>query len=98
MAPVEEFAPAKINLALHVTGQRADGYHLLDSLVVFADAGDRLTFTPSAEDRFTVSGPFGAAVPTDAGNLVVRARDALRSLAGQGGHPAPPVHIHLEKN
>ena len=98
MASVEEFAPAKVNLALHVTGQRADGYHLLDSLVVFADAGDRLTFSPSAEDSFTVSGPFSGTVPADAGNLVVTAREALRSQAGQGGHPAPPVHIHLEKN
>ena len=37
-------APAKINLALHVVGQRADGYHLLESLVTFADAGDRIGF------------------------------------------------------
>ena len=42
---IEAFAPAKINLTLHVTGQRDDGYHLLDSLVVFADVGDRLLFT-----------------------------------------------------
>ena len=41
---IEEFAPAKVNLALHVTGRRADGYHLLDSLVVFANTGDRLSF------------------------------------------------------
>ena len=99
---VEEFAPAKVNLALHVTGQRADGYHLLDSLVVFADAGDRLTFSPSGDDRFTVSGPFGASLPTDAspktGNLVLRARDALRAEAQGQGAFAPPVHIHLEKN
>ena len=39
----EVFAPAKINLTLHVTGQRGDGYHLLDSLVVFADVGDRIS-------------------------------------------------------
>jgi 4-diphosphocytidyl-2-C-methyl-D-erythritol kinase len=99
---VEEFAPAKINLALHVTGQRADGYHLLDSLVVFTDAGDRLTFTPSEEDRFTVSGRFGGSLPLDSapgtGNLVLRARDALRAHAGDRGNSAPPVHIHLEKN
>lgn len=99
---VEEFAPAKVNLALHVTGQRDDGYHLLDSLVVFADAGDRLTFSPSDEDRFTVSGRFGASLPTDAapksGNLVLRARDALRAEAEGQGWPAPWVHIHLEKN
>ena len=42
-----EFAPAKINLCLHVTGQRADGYHLLDSLVLHVDVGDfiRVFFT-----------------------------------------------------
>ncbi|WP_258160925.1 4-(cytidine 5'-diphospho)-2-C-methyl-D-erythritol kinase [Rhizobium sp. TH2] len=104
MAPgeTEEFAAAKINLALHVTGQRADGYHLLDSLVVFADAGDRLTFSPSEEDRFTVSGRFGGSLPLDSepktGNLVLRARDALRARAAARGNSAPPVHIHLEKN
>ena len=50
---VEEPAPAKVNLALHVTGRRADGYHLLDSLVVFAEAGDvvRLTVAPDDADR-----------------------------------------------
>jgi 4-diphosphocytidyl-2-C-methyl-D-erythritol kinase len=39
-----QIAKAKINLCLHVTGQNTDGYHLLDSLVVFADCGDELTF------------------------------------------------------
>ncbi len=43
---VEAFAPAKINLTLHVTGQRDDGYHLLDSLVVFADVGDTVLVSP----------------------------------------------------
>lgn len=99
---IEEFAPAKVNLALHVTGRRADGYHLLDSLVVFASAGDRLTFSPGEEDRLTVSGRFAAALSNDAapvsGNLVVRARDALRDWASRTGVPTPPVHIHLEKN
>ena len=42
------FAPAKVNLYLHVTGRRADGYHLLDSLVAFADIGDFVTATPAA--------------------------------------------------
>lgn len=88
-----EFAPAKINLALHVTGRRADGYHTLESLVVFADVGDRLTVSPAAEDGFAVTGPMAAAVPTDEGNLVVRARDRLRAV-----HPsAGPVSILLEK-
>ena len=99
---IEEFAPAKVNLALHVTGRRADGYHLLDSLVVFADVGDRLTFSLSEEDRLTISGRFAAGLPSDAmpgsGNLVIRARDALRDWASRAGVQAQPVHIHLEKN
>jgi 4-diphosphocytidyl-2-C-methyl-D-erythritol kinase len=99
---VEEFAPAKINLALHVTGRRADGYHLLDSLVVFADAGDRLAFAPGDEDRLTISGRFAASLLGDAvtgsGNLVIRARDAVRQWALHASLATPPVHIHLEKN
>jgi 4-diphosphocytidyl-2-C-methyl-D-erythritol kinase len=99
---IEEYASAKINLALHVTGQRADGYHLLDTLVTFAEAGDRLTFQPVEQDVFTVSGRFSAALRADGrpkpDNLVLRARDALRTLAHGRGSVAPPVHIHLEKS
>ena len=73
MTTVEVFAPAKINLSLHVTGRRADGYHLLDSLVAFADAGDRLQITPGADLSLTVSGMFAKGVPQDARNLVWRA-------------------------
>ncbi|MEO0390255.1 MAG: 4-(cytidine 5'-diphospho)-2-C-methyl-D-erythritol kinase [Pseudomonadota bacterium] len=72
----EAFAPAKINLTLHVTGQRADGYHLLDSLVVFADVGDRLRLTPAAEMSLNVTGPFADGVPTGSSNLVWRAAQA----------------------
>lgn len=86
-------APAKINLALHVTGQRADGYHLLDTLAVFTQAGDRLVLEPSPSDRFTISGPMAAALDPDEPNLVTRARDLLRAA-----HPFPPVSIHLEKH
>ena len=99
---IEEFAPAKVNLALHVTGRRADGYHLVDSLVVFASAGDRLSFEAAAEDRLSLSGRFAAALPDGAAaggdNLVIRARDALRAWVSQRGAPTPPVHIRLEKN
>ncbi|ANM09389.1 4-diphosphocytidyl-2-C-methyl-D-erythritol kinase [Rhizobium sp. N541] len=91
-----EAARAKINLALHVTGQRADGYHLLDMLVTFADCGDRLGFLPSQADAFTLSGRFGEMLAGDGGtNLVLRARDLLREAVGA---LAFPVHIHLEKN
>jgi 4-diphosphocytidyl-2-C-methyl-D-erythritol kinase len=85
----EAFAPAKVNLTLHVTGRRADGYHLLDSLVVFADAGDRLTLAAAPADRLTVTGPRAAGVPTDGSNLVQRAA----ALIGGG-----PFAITLEKH
>ncbi|WP_170925249.1 4-(cytidine 5'-diphospho)-2-C-methyl-D-erythritol kinase [Roseovarius gaetbuli] len=70
---VEARASAKINLTLHVTGRRDDGYHLLDSLVVFADFGDRITVRPATATRLTVTGPMAAGVPVDAGNLVLKA-------------------------
>lgn len=88
--PVAETAPAKINLALHVLGRRADGYHELDSLVVFADFGDRLIAAPAEAFRLELAGPFAAGVPAGADNLVVR---ALR-LTG----PLPPVALRLVKN
>jgi 4-diphosphocytidyl-2-C-methyl-D-erythritol kinase len=91
-------APAKINLALHVVGQRPDGHHLLESLVTFADAGDRIGISPTSEDLFTVSGPFAEDVPLSQDNLVLRARDLLRAHQVASGLDAPPVHIHLEKN
>ncbi|WP_054002720.1 4-(cytidine 5'-diphospho)-2-C-methyl-D-erythritol kinase [Shimia sp. SK013] len=74
---VKAFAPAKVNLTLHVTGQRADGYHLLDSLVMFADAGDEITVEAADETTLTVLGPMAAGVPTDKRNLVVQAANLL---------------------
>lgn len=71
----EVVAPAKINLTLHVTGQRADGYHLLDSLVVFAELGDRLRFDPAERMSLRVTGRFAEGVPGDARNLVWRAAE-----------------------
>ncbi|SCB19618.1 4-(cytidine 5'-diphospho)-2-C-methyl-D-erythritol kinase [Rhizobium multihospitium] len=96
-----EEAPAKINLALHVTGRRADGYHLLDMLVSFARHGDRLFFRASEDDDFSLSGRFGPLLSADAeagDNLVLKARDLLRQAANSAGFDAPPAHIHLEKN
>ena len=71
--PTEAAAPAKINLTLHVTGQRADGYHLLDSLVVFAELGDRLVMSPAPAMALRVMGRFAGGVPCDGRNLVWRA-------------------------
>lgn len=73
----EAFAPAKVNLALAVTGRRPDGYHLLDSLVVFADIGDRLSAEPADALELSVTGPEAAGVPTGPQNLVLRAARAL---------------------
>lgn len=73
MTAVEEFAPAKVNLTLHVTGQRADGYHLLDSLVVFADVGDRIRAAPAKGLGLTIDGPHGAGLSAGPDNLVLRA-------------------------
>lgn len=92
-ASLSEPAHAKINLALHVTGRRADGYHTLESLVVFARAGDRITVTPASADDFTVSGAYAAETPRDASNLVLRARDLFRAHGG-----CEPLAIHLEKH
>ena len=75
---VTAFAPAKVNLYLHVTGRRADGYHLLDSLVAFADIGDRLRAEPAASLSLVIDGPEAAslaAVGDD--NLVLRAARLL---------------------
>lgn len=85
---IKAIAPAKINLTLHVTGQRDDGYHLLDSLVMFADVGDRLVLATGAETSLHITGPFAGGVPEDHRNLVWQAAE----LAGWAGH------IQLEKN
>lgn len=75
-------APAKVNLYLHVVGRRADGYHLLDSLIVFAGVGDDVTVSPAADLTLTVDGPFGSLVPAGPENLVLRAARALAQRMG----------------
>ena len=89
-----EFAPAKINLALHVTGQREDGYHLLDTLVAFANIGDNLAFSPAETLTLSIDGPFAAALPVDENNLILRAASALQQAAGI----TSGAEIRLEKN
>ena len=81
-ARVEEFAPAKINLFLHVGTRRADGYHPLESLVVFVDAGDTLVFEDADSLSLTIDGPFGEGLAGEGDNLVLRAARALAAKAG----------------
>jgi 4-diphosphocytidyl-2-C-methyl-D-erythritol kinase len=72
-----ETARAKINLMLRVTGRRADGYHELESLVVFADLADTLTFEPAGHASLEVTGPFADAIGAAGDNLILKAFNAL---------------------
>jgi 4-diphosphocytidyl-2-C-methyl-D-erythritol kinase len=92
---VAAFAAAKINLYLHVTGRRPDGYHFVDSLVAFADIGDRLWVKRARSLSLAISGP-GATELEAAGedNLVLRAARLLARHAGI----EPGAAIRLEKN
>lgn len=92
---ISEAAPAKVNLALHVTGRRDDGYHLLDTLVVFTEAGDTVHAAPSGTDRLDIDGRFAEALAGSNDNLVTRARDLLRTVAGDMA--TPPVALSLDK-
>lgn len=91
---VEAFAPAKINLFLHVGEKRNDGFHELESLVVFAEAGDALTFEPSDALTLSLAGPFASGLDAESDNLVLR---AARTLAAHSGRRATAA-IRLTKN
>ena len=90
-----ELARAKVNLSLHVTGQRPDGYHLLDSLVAFPQVGDRLSLEPSESLELQIDGPFGRNLegPPEK-NLVLK---AARAFAVVAGIPVPRVCVQLTK-
>ena len=79
---LEETAPAKVNLFLHVVGRRSDGYHLLDSLAVFPAVGDALRATPAEVLSLALAGPFGGALQAEPDNLVLRAARGLAELTG----------------
>lgn len=89
-----EVAPAKVNLTLHVTGRREDGYHLLDSVVVFAGAGDLIRARPAPALTLEISGAFSAGLEQEPDNLVLR---AARLLAAETGR-TPEASLTLEKN
>ncbi|MGE5565773.1 MAG: 4-(cytidine 5'-diphospho)-2-C-methyl-D-erythritol kinase [Parcubacteria group bacterium] len=88
------FAPAKVNLFLHVGPAGADGYHPICSLMAFADIGDRLSIQAAEAPTFEVTGPFAGELGDGADNLVVRAaRALLTSVPG----PKPPFQLILDK-
>jgi len=90
-------APAKLNLNLRITGRRDDGYHLLESAVVFTAFGDSLTICSrdaGGDDILAVTGPFSHAMPAaSADNICLRAVRAFRQAGGAYG----PLDIRLDK-
>ncbi|WP_298222388.1 4-(cytidine 5'-diphospho)-2-C-methyl-D-erythritol kinase [Acidocella sp.] len=87
---IASFAPAKVNLYLHVTGRRADGYHLLDSLAVFPNVGDLVEVEAATELALNLDGRFGATLQNEPDNLLLK---AARTLA-----PGRGARLRLEKN
>ncbi len=88
-----KIAPAKVNLFLHIVGRRADGYHLLESLVAFADFGDEVSITPALKTSLTIAGPF-ATPALHEGNSVLKALSVIQEALGQ----ADAFAITLAKN
>ena len=91
-----ESAPAKINLALHVTGRRPDRYHDLESLVVFADLADELEAVEAPADTLKITGPFATGLGAGETNLVMRAVAAFRSRWPDGVRTG--LSLTLRKN
>jgi len=94
LAELEAFAPAKVNLFLHVGAPRPDGFHPISSLMVFADVGDRLAATPAERLSLRVEGPMAGHAPPGEDNLVLR---AARALAERAGVPEPGLGLVLHK-
>jgi 4-diphosphocytidyl-2-C-methyl-D-erythritol kinase len=99
--PITVFAPAKINLYLHIAGRREDGYHDLDSLVVFADIGDRVTIEPASDFSLRINGPFASGFTVketdsspNSSNLVARAVWEMSRAARRD----PKFRVTLNKN
>ena len=88
-----EIAAAKLNLALHVRGKRSDGRHDIETIFAFCIDGDGLSAETANELTLTASGPFGAELPEDGENLILRAARALQSKAGI----SLGASIHLDK-
>ena len=84
---VDELAPAKLNLALHVRHRRTDGYHAIETLFAFCRDGDRVSVARAERDSFALSGPFASALAGEGDNLVTRAAQAFAAaMAVDGSH------------
>jgi len=92
---ITRFAPAKVNLYLHVTKKRDDGFHELDSLAVFADIGDTVTVVPGQGLSLSITGPFADDLDAGEDNLVLKAARALATHAGvrRGAHITLDKHL-----
>ena len=93
-------AHAKINLALHVTGQRPDGYHLIESLVTFAEVHDLVTVATAKQrgvaNSIEISGPFAEALEPGGSNLALEGASAILEHVPAAWRP--PLVVGLEKN
>ena len=98
-APLVLEAPAKLNLCLRVIGRRADGYHLLQSLVVFLDLADRVALKPAVAWSMRMIGPFAAQLAGD-DNLALRAGRLIADHAGHDTAACAPLAaaIEIDKN
>lgn len=89
-------APAKLNLFLHITGRRDDGYHLLESVFIFTDVGDDIIITPSASLSLHINGLFQPLLCNEPIEKNLAYRAAL--LLQKKYHVTAGAHIHLTKN
>jgi len=93
-------AHAKINLALHVTGQRPDGYHQIETLVTFAEVHDLVTVATAKQrgvaNSLDVSGPFAGALEPEGSNLALDGASAILEHVPEAWRP--PLVVELEKN
>lgn len=96
MINISYTAPAKINLFLHITNKLDNGYHLIESVMVFVDYGDELSITESQEFSFSVNGAYGKDIPSDDNNIAIKALDLLIKKAGKEERPL--LNITLKKN
>lgn len=94
---IEFQAAAKINLALHVTARRDDGYHCLETFVTFAKYGDVIRVEPANDISLTIEGPFAEALGSTDDNLVLKAAHLLKQAAKESGRNVTGAALHLNK-